>query len=139
MRPRALVLLLAVSCAGRTPDDTCGQAACGAVGDLSASDFACTDTGGCNEIAWWSKGCMGSHLEQDCTTCGRTFVRLTEGDAADLYFEDGELVAVERKDRPTDACATTWYGLDLSACEPVGEPRRVRCDGTGGDGTPDPP
>jgi len=48
-------------------------------------------------------------------------------DAAQLFFsENGQLFSVHRVDRDEPSC-DAWYGLDLSACEPIGDPITVAC------------
>lgn len=138
LRSRAtLLLVVAGSVSGcGVQAATCGDATCGVVGALEESDFCGDGNGGtdCPELAQLSQGCMGSHTEQDCTACGRTFVKVGGDDAADRYFEGQMLVAVRRNDQPVGTCDVSWYGLDLTDCVATGAVRRVDCDGDDGEG-----
>ena len=110
-------------------------AACGGppcpVSDLA--DAAYCGGGACVELASLSEGCIGSHTEQACKLGSDTYVLVASDDEVHLYFDqDGHLVA-ERQlgEGDGDVCADAWYGLDLSGCEPEGEPETVPCTGQG--------
>jgi hypothetical protein len=85
----------------------------------------------CPALADLSRGCIGSHTEQDCTFCGETYVRIGRNDGATLYYRPtGEVAAVAERGLDA-ACDETWSGLDLSTCVDQGEPREVLCEGQG--------
>lgn len=99
------------------------------VGNLVDSDY-CPD-GECIRLEALSRGCIGSHTEQPCELCGRPFVRVGGDDAAELFFEDnGGLAAVHRLGAGSASC-DSWYGIELSGCNPTGESVTVPCDGAG--------
>lgn len=85
----------------------------------------------CPALADLSRGCLGSHTEQDCVFCGETYVRIGGNDGATLYYHPtGEVAAVNVVEGER-ICDDAWYGLDLSTCVDRGEQRRVPCEGGG--------
>ena len=98
------------------------------VGTLAQSSY-CGDSGSdCIELAELSRGCLGSHREQACSSRAGDFTRVDDN----LYFDGaGQLAAVERAPDPNDETPPGWYGLNLEDCIPVGEERRVLCDSLG--------
>jgi hypothetical protein len=85
----------------------------------------------CPALADLSRGCIGSHTEQDCTFCGETYVRIGGNDGATLYYRPTGEVAAVNADEGDRVCDDAWYGLDLSTCVDQGEPREVLCEGQG--------
>lgn len=117
---RSLLLLGLTACAGATCP----------VGDLADSHYCGDDGVSCPTRASLSRGCMGSHTEQDCELDGQTWIRIGGDDAADLFYDGDTLAAVRRLGEGDDeGCPDAWYGLDLSGCTLVGEVQTVSCDG----------
>jgi hypothetical protein len=115
---------LAAGCTG-------GGASC-PVGDLADSHYCGDDGVSCPTRASLSEGCMGSHTEQTCEQDRQEWIRIGGDDAADLFYDGDTLAAVRRiGEGDTEACPDSWFGLDLSACAPIGEPVPVYCDAQG--------
>lgn len=123
MRRTLLLALFALSCSDA--EGPCGAGSCPAR-DLVDGNY-CPD-GECVRLEQLSQGCIGSHSEQQCSLCGVVFTRVGGDDAATLYFEEsGSLAAVRVSAEATGVCGG-WYGADLSACMPIGEPEQVPCE-----------
>lgn len=131
-----LIALAALCCAqcstteGSCKDSGPGTAKRGLceVRPLTESDY-CGDSGkDCVILDELGSGCsVSSRTEQVCDSCTGGFVRVVNDDAVELYFDDkNELAAVKRIDQSEDGCEA-WYGLDLTDCVAVEEPKRVEC------------
>lgn len=125
MRRFLLVVLCSSACSSVEPDSPC------LTGTLADSAWCGDDGVSCGTLADRSRGCMGSHTEQDCVSGADTWVLVGGDDFTKFYYDGQELVAVRQIGDGQGACEDTWFGMDLSDCTPVGEPVQVPCEPQG--------
>ena len=101
------------------------------MGELSESPY-CGDLSGCPTLDSLTQGCSGSHMEQTCERGDESWTRAFGGGVDDAFFDGNTMAAVRRVgEGSSEECPDAWFGLDLSDCEPVGEPVTVPCEPQG--------
>jgi hypothetical protein len=105
--------------------ESCSDGRCG-TRRLSENPYCGSD---CQRLEELSKGCLGSHTEQNCTAHRGTYIRVGGDDASTPFYNArGEMVAIQIIAEGEDSCRDAWFGIDLSECVPTGAVRQVVCD-----------